>query len=55
MLEDLSLVVYQADILLLALKKPALTLEVVEVCQDNVHSKRTISTAGLHVLKADPC
>lgn len=39
MLEDLSLAVYQADILLSALRKPALTWEVVEVCQDNVHSK----------------
>lgn len=34
MLEDLSLVAYQAVILLLPLNKPALTLEVVEMCQD---------------------
>ena len=53
MLEDLSLVVYQADILLLALDKPALTLEVVEVCQGNVHSKCISSKAGLNSLKAD--
>lgn len=38
-LEDLSLVVYQADILLVAVNKPVLTLEVVEVCQDHHHSK----------------
>lgn len=50
MLEDLDWVVHGMDIPHLALNK--ITLEVLELCQDNVHSKCIILKADLHGLKA---
>lgn len=53
MLEDLNWVAHGADILCLALNKATLRLEVLELCQGNVHSKRISLKACLSSLRAD--